>query len=95
MKMRDSNKHNLNFRRFVNNTEGKTLHLTASNCAAERVPRHWKLLDAPDGFPRLVSKFFAQGWKLCVVVTNYLMEFTAGWNQEPCSQDCLPSSANT
>jgi hypothetical protein len=72
MEVRDSNEHNLNLRRFVNNTVGKTLHLAASNRATQRMPGEWKLLDASNCFPRLVTKFFAQVWKLRVVVTNYL-----------------------
>jgi hypothetical protein len=59
MEMRDSYEHNLNLRQFINNAVGKTLHLTASNRAAERLPRQWKLLDASNCFPRLVTKFFA------------------------------------
>jgi hypothetical protein len=59
MKMGDSNQYNLNFRRFVNNAEGEAVHLTASNRAAERMPRRWKLFDAANGFPGFVPKFLA------------------------------------
>jgi hypothetical protein len=62
MEVRDSNDHNLNLRRFVNNPVGKTLHLTASNSATERMPGQGKLRDASNCFPRLVTKFFAQVW---------------------------------
>lgn len=72
MKMGHSNEHDLILRRFVNNAEGEAVHLTASNRAAERMPRQWKFFDAANRFPSPVAELFAQVWKLCVVVTNDL-----------------------
>jgi hypothetical protein len=65
--MRDRNDHHLGVRRLLDDTIGRSLHLTAADGAAERMPGKRELADSPDGLPSLVAKLVARADALRVV----------------------------
>lgn len=77
MQMRDSNEHDLNPGRFVDDAVGKSLHLTPAYGAAHGMPSQRELPDTLDGVPRLVAEPITKINSLRVAVTDRLVEFAA------------------
>jgi hypothetical protein len=59
MQVSDGNNHDFKLGRLVNDSVRKPSHLTAPDCAAERVPGKRKFLDSSNRFPCLIAKLIA------------------------------------